>query len=92
MAVVIQDPPAGNKWLVLVTSSLGALLGSLMFTAINVALPSLSRTFETDFNVVQWVVLSFLLATVTLVPIVGRWADMVGKKRLFILGYGVFTL
>jgi EmrB/QacA subfamily drug resistance transporter len=63
-----------------------------MFGAVNVALPSLAKTFETDFNVVQWVVLSFLLASGTLLPIVGRWADMVGKKKLFLLGYAVFIV
>jgi EmrB/QacA subfamily drug resistance transporter len=77
---------------VLATTALGALMGAVMFTAVNVALPSLAVTFETDFGTVQWVVLAYLLATGALLPIIGRLADMLGKKRLFALGYIVFTL
>ena len=79
-----------HKWPALMASSFGALLSALTYGAVNVALPSLSKTFEVDFNVIQWVMLSFLLAAGTVLPIVGRWADMVGKKKLFLLGYGVF--
>ena len=89
---VSESTPVTSKWLALTTSSLGALLGAFMFTSVNVALQSLSKTFETEFNVVQWVVLAYLLASGTLLPIVGRWADIVGKKQLFILGYALFTV
>ena len=87
---MIKDSIREYKWLALIASSLGALLSALMYGAVNVALPSLAKTFEVDFNLVQWVMLSFLLASVTVLPIMGRWADMVGKKKLFLLGYGVF--
>ncbi len=63
-----------------------------MATSVNVALPSLVSALETQFAVVQWVVLSFLLTNAVLLPIVGRLADMFGKKSLFIVGYLVFTL
>jgi len=81
-----------QKWFVLGTTSLGAFIGAFMFTSVNVALPSLVRSLETEFNVVQWVVLAFLLATGTLLPIVGRLADMLGKKKLYLLGFGIFTV
>ena len=77
---MIKDSIREYKWLALIASSLGALLSALMYGAVNVALPSLAKTFEVDFNLVQWVMLSFLLASVTVLPIMGRWADMVGKK------------
>lgn len=81
-----------QKWFVLGTTSLGAFIGAFMFTSVNVALPSLVRSLDTEFNVVQWVVLAFLLATGTLLPIVGRLADMLGKKKLYLLGFGIFTV
>lgn len=83
---------SANKWFVLATTALGAFMGAVMFTAINVALPSLAVMFGTDFGTVQWVVLAYLLATGALLPIIGRLADMLGKKRLFGLGYIVFTI
>ncbi len=87
-----QAAPQTRKWLVLFVTAIGGFMGSLMFTSVNVALPTIMASFETEFNVVQWVVLSYLLATGTLLPIVGRLADMVGKKSLYIAGYIVFTL
>lgn len=81
-----------QKWFVLGTTALGAFIGAIMFTSVNVALPSLVQALDTEFNVVQWVVLSFLLATGTLLPIVGRLADMLGKKKLYLLGYVIFSV
>ena len=63
-----------------------------MATSINVAIPSVVRAFDSEFAVVQWVVLSYLLANSVLLPIIGRVADILGKKSLFVAGFGVFTL
>ena len=40
----------------------------------------------------MWVLLGYLLITTALVPVVGRLADMVGRKRLYVAGFAVFTL
>ena len=88
-----RDKEADNrKWFVLIAASLGTFLGTVMATSVNVALPSLVSVLGTKFAVVQWVVLSFLLTNAVLLPIVGRLADMLGKKSLFIAGYVIFTL
>lgn len=84
-------PHAARKWYVLAASALGAFLATVMATSVNVILPSLVRAFATDFAVVQWVVLSFLLANTTLLPIIGRLADVLGKKSLFVSGFAVFV-
>lgn len=81
-----------RKWYVLAASSLGALLAAVMGTSVNVALPSLVGAFGTGFATVQWVVLSFLLTETVLLPIIGRLADMWGKRPLFISGFLIFTL
>lgn len=85
-------PPEQSKWYVLAASSLGALLATVMATAVNIMLPLLEPIFNVEFALVQWVLLSFLLANITLLPILGRLADMLGRKQMFTIGYGVFTL
>ena len=40
----------------------------------------------------MWVLLGYLLITTALVPVVGRLADMFGRKRLYVAGFAVFTL
>ena len=81
-----------NRWLILLATSIGGFIGSIMFTSVNVVIPSMMKAFAAEFNVIQWVVLSYLLATCTFLPIVGRLADMLGKKSLYITGYFIFTL
>jgi MFS family permease len=61
-----------------------------MATAVNVVLPTLARELDAPFATVQWVVLSYLLASIALVPMVGRLGDMWGKQRLFMAGHAAF--
>ncbi|HEX7004833.1 MAG TPA: MFS transporter [Trueperaceae bacterium] len=81
-----------RRWFVLVAAALGAFASTVMATGVNVALPTLVVTFDTTFPVVQWVVLAYLLSTSALLPIIGRLADMLGKKAIFIVGFFVYLL
>ena len=84
-------PETGSRrWLVLVAAALGAFAATVMATGVNVALPTLVVTFDTTFPVVQWVVLAYLLSTSALLPIIGRLADMLGKKAIFIAGFAIY--
>jgi EmrB/QacA subfamily drug resistance transporter len=81
----------GNKWLVFSATAMGLFLATIDGSIVNIALPALSVELNTDFGIVQWVVLAYLLTIVTLLLSVGRLADMVGKKNLFLFGMVVFT-
>ncbi len=70
---------------------MGIFLGTIDGSIVNVALPTLVEEFGTDFATVQWVVLSYLLTLATLVLGVGRLGDIVGKKPIYALGFGIFT-
>jgi EmrB/QacA subfamily drug resistance transporter len=59
---------------------------------VNITLPTLARYFHADLSVIEWIVTSYLLMITGLVLIFGRLADMYGRKRLYILGFIVFTL
>ncbi|WP_395731703.1 MFS transporter [Prosthecobacter sp.] len=72
--------------------SLSMLLSSLGTSIANVALPSLTRAFNASFQEVQWVVLAYLLAITTLIVSVGRFGDIVGRRRLLQAGILIFTL
>ncbi len=86
----VRDP-ARRRW-ILATAAIGAFASAITFTSINVALPSLVVAFETSFAAVQWVLLGYLLATAALLPIVGRLADMLGKRAIFLAGMAIFTV
>ncbi|MBP2309990.1 MFS transporter [Azospirillum melinis] len=71
--------------------ALAMLLSSLGTSIANVGLPALALAFDVPFREVQWVVLAYLLAITTLIVGVGRLGDIVGRRRLLLLGIALFT-
>lgn len=67
------------------------LLASLGTSIANVALPSLAEAFDAPFQAVQWVVVAYLIAITASIVSVGRLGDLVGRRRLLIVGLAVFT-
>jgi EmrB/QacA subfamily drug resistance transporter len=59
---------------------------------LNQAVPAISEHFNATIPDVQWVVLGFLLTTGALLLPVGRLADMVGHRRLYLAGIIIFTI
>lgn len=81
-----------NKWAVMAATSMGIFLATIDGSIVNIALPSLEEGLHTSFGLVQWVVVAYLLVVTTLLLSFGRWADMVGKKKIYLAGYIIFTL
>lgn len=79
-------------WLVLVTVCIGAFMNQLDASIVTVAFPTLQRSFHAGLGSVTWVGLSYLLVLVGLVTGVGRMADMVGRKLLYMYGFVVFII
>ena len=75
----------------LASLSLSMLLSSLGTSIANVGLPTLAAAFSASFQQVQWVVLAYLLAITALIVSAGRLGDIVGRRRLLLIGMGVFT-
>jgi len=77
---------------VLYLVSLGLVLVALNHRAIQIALPTLTHFFHTDFSFIQWVLLVYDLAVIGLVLTVGRLGDLFGRKWFYISGFLVFTV
>ena len=54
--------------------------------SVNIALPTIADRFETDIPTVQWVVIAYALTISALLLPMGKLADMVGYKRIYIIG------
>jgi EmrB/QacA subfamily drug resistance transporter len=65
---------------------LSAFSTPLMLSATNVALPSIARDLHLNAVVLSWVPLAYLLASAMFVLMFGRLGDMIGRKRVFLLG------
>lgn len=72
--------------------SLCMLLASLGTSIANVGLPQMAEAFAATFAAVQWVVLSYLLATTAVLVGVGRLGDRFGHRRLLLAGLLVFAV
>lgn len=87
-----QQTAAVSPKTVLVVASLASFLTPFMSSSINVALPDLGREFVLSAVMLGWVPTSYLLASsVFLVPF-GRWADIAGRRRMFLGGVALHTL
>jgi EmrB/QacA subfamily drug resistance transporter len=79
-------------WVALSVTTVGALLASVQGSALLIALPSILKDLHSSFLTIMWVLLGYLLITTALVPIIGRIADIVGRKALYNAGFAIFTL
>lgn len=87
---VARHPNA--HWLVVATVCIGAFMGQLDASIVTLALPAIRREFGQSVGAVEWVALAYLLVLVALVAPVGRLADSVGRKLLYLYGFVVFTV
>jgi len=78
-------------WYVVGTVCVGAFMGQLDASIVTLALPRLSRALHASVGAVEWVALTYLLVLVATVTTVGRVADAVGRKLLYVYGFAVFT-
>jgi EmrB/QacA subfamily drug resistance transporter len=83
---------SGAPWLVVGAVCVGAFMGQLDASIVTLALPAMRDDFDTSLASVQWVALIYLLVLVGSVSAVGRIADAVGRKLLYVYGFGLFTL
>jgi EmrB/QacA subfamily drug resistance transporter len=79
-----------KKWWVLLAVGLSLFLGSVDGSIVNVAVEPLMSALGADFPTVQWVILAYLLTLTLLLVGMGRLADMIGKKRIFVTGIVIF--
>lgn len=79
------------RW-ALASLALSTLLASLGASVAAVALPTLTEALGASFQQIQWVVLAYLLAITTLIVSVGRLGDLMGRRKLLLVGIALFTL
>jgi len=80
-----------KKWFVMSAIGTGVILATIDGSIVNVALPTIRDQLDSTLPVVQWVAVAYLLTLATLTLGVGRWGDIVGKKRIYTTGFVMFT-
>jgi MFS family permease len=67
------------------------LMVILDITAVNIALPSLARDLQLSGSDLSWTITSYSLIFGSLLLLGGRAADLLGRRRMFVIGLAVFT-
>jgi EmrB/QacA subfamily drug resistance transporter len=84
--------PENRKWLTLAAVTFGLFMIMLDNTIVNVALPTIQRDLGSTVSQLEWIVNGYALTFAVLMLTGGKLADMVGRRRIFIVGLAVFTL
>ena len=88
----LTQPPVQNRRIIMLLILTGILMFVLDGSVVNIALPSITRYFNSDMAQSQWVITSYLLTTTSLLMIFGKVSEYTGRIRLFLAGFVIFTL
>ena len=80
-----------RRWLALYVLCVGMLMIVLDATIVNVALPTIQDDLGFSQNDLAWVVNAYLIAFGGLLLLSGRIGDLIGQRRIFLIGLAVFT-
>jgi EmrB/QacA subfamily drug resistance transporter len=81
-----------NRWIALYVLCAGVLMIVLDATVVNVALPSIKEDLNFTQNNLAWVVNAYLIAFGGLLLLSGRIGDLIGHRKVFLVGIGIFTV
>jgi EmrB/QacA subfamily drug resistance transporter len=81
----------GSKLVLLAVLLVAQLMVILDITAVNIALPSLARDLDISGSSISWTITSYSLIFGSLLLFGGRAADLLGRRRMFLTGLGIFT-
>jgi EmrB/QacA subfamily drug resistance transporter len=92
-ATARTEAPKGTKnGLLLFVLLIAQLMVILDITAVNIALPSLAADLELTGSSISWTITSYSLIFGSLLLFGGRAADLLGRRRMFLAGLGIFTV
>jgi EmrB/QacA subfamily drug resistance transporter len=80
-----------RKWWTLVLISIATFMLLLDITVVNVALPDIQRDLHASLSSLQWVVDAYSLTLAAFLLTAGSLGDRLGRRRVFSLGFGIFT-
>lgn len=87
----MAEAPRPGRWIAMASLLLAAFMNLVDITIVNVAIPSLQAAFGATDSQVEWVVAAYIVAfALCLIP-AGRLGDVIGRRRMFVIGVAVFT-
>ena len=91
MASVEQHEPDPHRWQALALVCVAFFMTILDVSIVNVALPSIKNSLHVSDNTLQWVIIAYAITFGGFLLLGGRAADLLGRRRLFMIGVTVFA-
>ncbi len=87
-----QQKMSPNDLLIVIVIGLGSFMAGLDATIVNIALPTIAKSFAISTVTVSWVLNAYLIIMVSLLLAASRIGDMKGYRNIFLGGFALFTL
>ncbi len=87
-----RERPAATNGAILALVCLAQFMVVLDVSIVNVALPAIGRDLHYSATGLQWVVNGYVLTFAGFLLLGGRLADLIGQRRVFLAGLGIFSL
>ncbi|MFZ0430556.1 MAG: DHA2 family efflux MFS transporter permease subunit [Acidobacteriota bacterium] len=81
-----------RKWLIAASVLFGTFLAVMDVAVVNVALPHMMGTFGESLSAITWVATSYSIAEIVMLTMAGWWSALLGRKRLYLLSFGLFSI
>src|ERR1700674_5227292 len=81
-----------QKWRTMLGVSLGAFCPTIGISTISIGLPVIAAALHQPVTSAEWVIVTYVLVITSLLMIFGRLGDLISTKRLYVVGFVVFTL
>lgn len=80
------------RWFALIALSMGLAIVIIDNSVLNVAIPYILRDLHTSIDAIQWIISGYALIIGTLLITMGRIGDIIGRKKLFLIGTVLFAI
>jgi EmrB/QacA subfamily drug resistance transporter len=77
-------------WFVVATVCMGAFIGQVDASIVQLAMPSFEDVFDAPLSAVSWVAVAYVLAFAAVLPAFARLAEIGGRKTLYLCGFALF--
>jgi EmrB/QacA subfamily drug resistance transporter len=90
--VTPNHAPYSKKWLVFSLVAVAVFMSTLDGSIVNVALPVIMHDFNISMNIIEWVVVIYLLTVSALLLPFGRLSDIKGRRWVYCRGFLIFSV
>lgn len=81
-----------NKWIILLVVTLVSFITNVDSTIVIIGLPKLMQGLNMSIEFGLLSITSYIITSTVLLLPAGRWADIIGTKKVFLLGFCIFTI